>query len=479
MEWRKIISSGWVVGILIFAINFALKIATADYASLYLDEATSVFYAQQDWGALWEYASRDANPPLHFILLKCWISMFGVGEFSVRGLSVLFSSGAAVVLWFIVKRFASARAALVTVALFTLSSIHLHYAQEARGFALLVFLSTLSFWFYLRLFKDEHHKAAIGLLIVNVLLLMTHYSGMFVPLVQGIGLLAWKSKPKKVMLWFIGAQVLTLLLLLPEWLTINADKLGNNVKWFQPPDLSSFFEILSAFSPLDITPRGDFFLIIVGLGIGVGLAKSKKVTELPMVALVWFLGPLICSFILSHYVPMFTPKYMLYTSIGMFILAGLVFELKVLGKWWHLAVGGVLVVFVAFHFQWKQNKSEDWKGAIAWLEQNRGEADVLITRVYNYRAFAYHYDQEIFQDADSVVHRLYDQQIYCADKLDDKFFEYVFPDEMIVLRAHKKYLPPNEDPVDIVKKYYEQRSYQKLKGIEIFEFDKKILRERK
>lgn len=471
MDWRKIMQQTWVVAVVIFVANVLLKIATVDYASLYVDEAASIFYAQESWSDWWEYVQRDSNPPLHFLLLKGWVSLFGISEVSVRGLSVLFSSGAAVVLYLLVKRYASSGAAWISVALFTMSNIQLHYAQEARGFALVVLLTTLSFWYYMRLFKDEKPKAAIGLLVANALLLLTHYSAMFVPVVQAIGLLLWIKKPRKLFLYWLAANVLIILALLPEWLTLNADKIGNTSKWYETPNMTMVYNLLKSLfgSKVNLLAGG----LLIGLGIGLTRTKYMQARKLFYISMLWLLGCLGLAFAMSFYVPMLSAKYMLYTSVGLYILIGITIDSFPFKGNAHMFAVLALIIGIGLGFQSKQSKGEDWKGAVAWLDVNRGNADVLITRVYNNRAFAYHYDRQAFAQPDSMIHKLYEQGIYATDKMDQQFFEYTYPNEMVVMRAHYKPLPPEEDPIEVMKTRYTQLHFEQFQGIEVFYFVKK------
>ena len=47
------------------------------------DEPLTVFYAQTDYGTLFEMFKMENKPPLYTLLLKCWMLIFGDAVVSV------------------------------------------------------------------------------------------------------------------------------------------------------------------------------------------------------------------------------------------------------------------------------------------------------------------------------------------------------------------------------------------------------------
>jgi mannosyltransferase len=471
MEWRTIISNSWVAAVLIFAVNFALKIWTADYASLYLDEAVSVFYAQQDLGALMEYATRDANPPLHFLTLHYWIKLFGVSEFSVRGLSVLFSSGTAVMLWVLLKRFSNTTVAWTAVILFTFSNVHLLYAQEARGFAMVAFFATASFWFYLRLFQDRKKWAAVGLFACNAALLATHYAALFVPLVQVLALVFWWDRERKYFGFWGLAQVLTVGALLQEWLALSGEKVGNNANWLPSPNAIQATELMERFSGNDMM----LYLVAVILAIGIVFwaIKQQRFSRLFGVATLWCFGTLIGAWVLSLWVPLFLPKYLLYASVGMVIMIALTLGAVPFKRPTQLVIIAVVIGFSLSQFKWEQAKQEDWKGAVAWAYGKQQDGAILMTAVYNFRAFAYHFNESVFTDYENTQMGLYEEQIFCADELHQEFFKYQPYERFVLVEAHEKDLPADRSPFKVLEAKFDLLEQTNFQGIRLTVFGRR------
>ena len=80
---------------------------------------------------------------LYHVLLHAWLNV-GESEFAVRALSLLFAAAAPPTLYLLVRRLFDTRTAVVAAVLLAVNAYFLRYAQEARSYALLVFLVTLS-----------------------------------------------------------------------------------------------------------------------------------------------------------------------------------------------------------------------------------------------------------------------------------------------------------------------------------------------
>jgi len=122
--------------LVIFSINLTLKFATASIPPLHLDEAASVWFAQQDWHEFSSFLRRDASPPLYSMLLRLWTFIFGISELAVRSPSVLASSSIPVVVFAMTKQPFGKTSAWLAATMISLSPIQLDFAHQARGYAL-------------------------------------------------------------------------------------------------------------------------------------------------------------------------------------------------------------------------------------------------------------------------------------------------------------------------------------------------------
>src|SRR4051812_43267626 len=77
---------------LLFSLNFVLKIYHLNAQPIWFDESISVKTSLLHFGHIKHVSEWDNNPPFYYYCLWIWTKVFGISEFSVRSLSVLFLS---------------------------------------------------------------------------------------------------------------------------------------------------------------------------------------------------------------------------------------------------------------------------------------------------------------------------------------------------------------------------------------------------
>ena len=158
--------------------------------SFWFDEGFSAGVARLDWAnflhLLWV---REANMALYYVLLKLWM-LFGIGEFYVRALSVIFGLAAIPVVYALGARLFGARAGLIAAVLLSLNAFHVRYSQDARGYTLLVFLSALSSLLWVRAIEDPTERNWRIYVFAGVLTVYAHFYGILAILAQWLSLIS-------------------------------------------------------------------------------------------------------------------------------------------------------------------------------------------------------------------------------------------------------------------------------------------------
>jgi mannosyltransferase len=114
--------------------------------SVWIDEAFSVWVARQPLASGVSWLVRiDQHPPLYYALLHLWLCL-GDGPAALRLLSASASALNIPVLYALGRRLAGRRVGLLAAAILALSPFHVYLAQEARMYALLSLLVSLSLW---------------------------------------------------------------------------------------------------------------------------------------------------------------------------------------------------------------------------------------------------------------------------------------------------------------------------------------------
>lgn len=176
------------VGIcLALVLGIVLRFVTR--SPLWLDEALSVNIARLPLGDITGALRHDGHPPLYYLLLHGWMSVFGEGDVAVRALSGVFSVAAIPLLWVAGKRLGGTQVAWFSLGVVALLPYAIRYGTETRMYSL-VMLLVLAGWLLL---DDALHRPNLarlaGFSVVVALLLWTHYWAMWLLAVTGISLI--------------------------------------------------------------------------------------------------------------------------------------------------------------------------------------------------------------------------------------------------------------------------------------------------
>jgi len=140
---------------LVLAAGAALRFATLDTQSLWLDEAVTARLLRMDLGAMLQaIPDSESTPPLYYLVAWLWIHVFGTGEAGMRSLSALLGTVTIAIVWALGRRLGGERAGLAAAVLVAVNPMLVWFSQEARAYALLALLSALSALLWLRTLED-------------------------------------------------------------------------------------------------------------------------------------------------------------------------------------------------------------------------------------------------------------------------------------------------------------------------------------
>ena len=133
----------WLL-LFVIAFGFALRVHRIDEKGLWLDEAFSVWMAQNTLPELMGWLVRiDQHPPLYYVLLHFWL-WFGDSAAHVRMLSALFGTLAIPVIFLVGRRLFGNGVGLIAAFILAISPFHVRFAQEARMYTLLSLNASLA-----------------------------------------------------------------------------------------------------------------------------------------------------------------------------------------------------------------------------------------------------------------------------------------------------------------------------------------------
>ncbi|MCL9758986.1 glycosyltransferase family 39 protein [Frankia sp. AiPa1] len=173
------------VGIAV-ALGAVLRFATPSH--LWLDESLTVAIASRPVPGLLHALRHDGSPPLYYLLLHMWISVFGDGDVAVRALSGVLSLLTLPMAWLAgrrVGRFASSAGnagpnaptwvATATLLLFACSPYAIRYGSETRMYSLVVLLVLVFGFTAVRALERSAWPRLALLTLTTTALVYTHY----------------------------------------------------------------------------------------------------------------------------------------------------------------------------------------------------------------------------------------------------------------------------------------------------------------
>ena len=241
-----------ILPLFLMVLNFIIKGIFLNANSIAGDEPFSIYYAQMNVLDIIRLLSSGNNPPFYEIILHFWIKLFGISAFSVRSLSLIFSSITVLYIYKIGTKFFNNRIAIYSSLFFIFSNYHTIFAHEARVYAFLGLLSIMSFYYFLKIIinNDTNKYTLFKFVSISILLIYSHYFGFFILFIQNSYVLFKKQlilKYGKISL-FIG--MIILLFYIPNIKSIIYRFLDSSMNgtWVKPVyNLGNFHDVFYLF----------------------------------------------------------------------------------------------------------------------------------------------------------------------------------------------------------------------------------------
>lgn len=423
-----------LAAILILGILLRLYCLTCE--SLWLDEGYSVLWAKQDTHEMIEAVSRDVHPPLYFLILHYWIALFGDAEFTIRLLSVIFGTLAIFVIYRVGSLVSDRNVGLLSSLILSLSVFHVHYSQEIRGYSLMVLLTLISMYFFIRLLQERKASVSVIYILSSILLFYTHFFGLFVIAAQNIYLilefmLSRRETGPGPVRWLLLQA--TLFIAFMPWLgflvrQVQIVQSGAFLGWLPVPTILSLITTMfvysayfSEYAPLWVLAASTL-LVFVYLALSANSLLMFKVPGIrprrldsgSALLLAWLLTPMVLPFMVSQFfVPVYWTRFTMSASMALYILVARgiantstkVIRLSVIG----------LVVALSFVSAWgfyATTDNEQWREVAGYIEAHGEQNDlVLINAWYCHIPFDYYFNEtgplkrDVFPKWDMVVDR--------------------------------------------------------------------------
>lgn len=319
--------------------------------SLWLDEATTALVARMPVGDIFsKFLPGDFHPPIYYLILNGWVSLFGSSEIALRIPSILFG----LLTIYIVYKIAGKIPAI----LLTTSGLHIYYSQEARMYALATFLVA---WLIYSFIKKKWTSFSVLLVLVA----MVDYVSLFI--VPVFWIVGWKEK-KKLMF-----NHLPLVIVFALWLPSFIQQLGVGLgakasTWWQVLGTTSIKNIVLIpvkfmIGRISFDDKTLYTIVVALLALLFGylLFKARKDSKLFWM---WLIVPILIGIVVSFKIPTLSYFRFLFVLPAFYILVGKGIENT--GKYKTLflaAVIGVNLLTSGYYLLNTKFHREDWRGA--------------------------------------------------------------------------------------------------------------------
>lgn len=169
-------------------LSFIIRAFNCTYASMWSDELYSMLSVHPD-NSLYDILllQRRDQPPLYFVILKLWVTVFGYNDLSARMLSVITGSAAVFVIGWVNRKIFNVQVGLITAFLVAFNITQIYFSIEARFYVMVFLLVACSFYTYWLTTKE---KSSWFIHIIHggfcAAIILTHHFGAFVVLVYGL-----------------------------------------------------------------------------------------------------------------------------------------------------------------------------------------------------------------------------------------------------------------------------------------------------
>ena len=421
---------------LITLVGFGLRFYAIGAQTVWLDEAFSIWLAQQPLVDMWAWLIKiDQHPPLYYSLLHFWVLLFGDAQGTARALSAL-CSGLAIPVFYAASRYLLKQpAALLATLLLALSPFQVQYAQEVRMYALLTLTVAVAFYLLMVVLFDERARQRqwpwYGLAMAQAAVMLTHNTAtVFFPLALNAvigGALLWKqwqghasSLPILNAVDFERRWLRTQLLALALWLPWSIPFVIQSVMvdrafWIGPPDVAMVYAALHNFNLAFLWPSWVPPFVAVNvvwwLLAVLGVRTLRQTPARAGLLLALFLLPIVGELLVSLRRPIFSDRTLISVTLPYLLLvaSGMVWVVDAVAewvaRWWParrmnstsdsqnllkqvgwgrigVGIGGLALLLavngLALHTYFTYFEKEDWAEAAAYVADEIEPGEIIL-----------------------------------------------------------------------------------------------------
>jgi mannosyltransferase len=400
-------------------LGFALRLYQLDADSLWIDEISTATRVLLDPSSLLRALPSfgvGVELPLIYLVARPFLLLFGDSEFILRMPAVLFGALSVPLAYKVGTLLWTRQEGLIAALLLSVNAYHVSYSQEARHYALLVFLALLSLVFLLKALRENRIGVWAGFALCTTLSLYTHYFAFLFVAAEvafGAGVLLWDRMPlaarwrpveltnsahgtrslsRPVVRFSVTCALIALAYLpwLPALQALLASQTGSELAGASPASVNSSLNFLGEVVVAFTGAGGAALLLYTALAF-VGLAAAGW--QASALALLWMGIPFGFFALVGSEHPLH-PRYVLFV-LPVFLLAvarGAASAARIFDRrMWAIKSGGVAALGIMAGFasiyvltsvapleEYYSGLKEDWRSAAHYLADNAHPGDLVL-----------------------------------------------------------------------------------------------------
>ncbi len=465
----------------ILSLGSLLRFSGLEHESLWNDELSSCF--RSSYTTLSEVITQgvipDVHPPGYQILLYFVERTIGNSAVSLRLPSAIAGILTILIVFQIGKKLFSASSALLASAMLAVSPTHIWLSQEARPYAILILLTTLSVSILINLlgnlseYRSPGWWNSTGFILTGILLEYTHYFGLLIFLLE-ISVLCYVSlKERKNIPAVLGIGIIPILVYIP-WIPIAASQSGSG-SYVTPPAIGNLAILFFEYMGWSKFLLGIFVATISIAGfVYLKNGNSKKSFKGQNIAVpcFWLILPLVASLIISFtLVPVFTIRNMMIALPGVFLLFAIAIHILFRSAWQRNTFGIAICIFMLFSLffvrkHYTEPHRNQFREAAYFVAHNHNgeENTVIVASAWNVSYFNYYFDMNPGNLSVDM------KTTGCADLSQfQNLIDFKSPNEVWLLWGH---LEPDSSLIDSISSQFDKQQYYPFLGAGVWHFQR-------
>jgi len=226
--------------VLITLIAMFLRFKELTFQSYWYDELYSIATAipEHSYKDILEGSFQSIHPPLFHSMLWGWFHLFGFTELSGRMFPALLGTLCIPVIYLLGKELFNKETGFYSAIFATFNIFLIRYSQETRPYSLLLLLSLLSMFFFVRTLKTGSRLNLVSFILSTTALLYTHYYGFLIIGVELLFLGIYISKKNnnrvRLLVFALITAIALIIAVIPIASSIIADAERSSF-WIAPP----------------------------------------------------------------------------------------------------------------------------------------------------------------------------------------------------------------------------------------------------